>query len=295
MKATNTPPNTSNQFYTIVIPTLNEEKYLPLLLQDLASQTNQDFEVIVVDAHSEDKTVEEAEKFKNKIDLKIMSTEQRNVSVQRNLGGNAARFPWIIFMDADNRLPDYFLDGIRYQLARKKETDLFTTLVKTEGKEPVDIATQHILNVVLEVHSSTKRPQGFGAMIGCRKSLFNEHSFDTKTKYSEDSLFIQTCVAHKHTYTIFHQPRYVVSLRRLKKEGTLKTIRQMALIQLAFLQGKKHFDDDRYPMNGGGYYEKDNKSILEQVQSFNGYLKKASKKQIQQVRKLLRLVTFDSD
>ncbi|MBD3279206.1 MAG: glycosyltransferase, partial [Candidatus Pacebacteria bacterium] len=35
----------STPFFSIVIPSLNEEKYLPNLLQDLANQTWKDFEV----------------------------------------------------------------------------------------------------------------------------------------------------------------------------------------------------------------------------------------------------------
>ena len=44
-------------FFSIIIPTLNEEKYLPLLLSDLEHQLFTDFEVIVVDGKSADKTV----------------------------------------------------------------------------------------------------------------------------------------------------------------------------------------------------------------------------------------------
>jgi glycosyltransferase involved in cell wall biosynthesis len=41
---------------SIVIPTLNEEKYLPRLLQSLDCQTIKDFEIIVADANSRDAT-----------------------------------------------------------------------------------------------------------------------------------------------------------------------------------------------------------------------------------------------
>ncbi len=50
-------------FYSIIIPTLNEEKYLPLLLSDLNKQKEKNFEVIIVDGSSIDNTKKEAEKF----------------------------------------------------------------------------------------------------------------------------------------------------------------------------------------------------------------------------------------
>jgi len=43
---------------SIIIPTYNEEKYLPALLQSLKDQTIKPKEVIVVDAYSKDNTAE---------------------------------------------------------------------------------------------------------------------------------------------------------------------------------------------------------------------------------------------
>jgi len=53
-------------FFSIVIPTLNEEKYLPNLLNDLTKQKEKDFEIIVVDGKSEDRTIDIAIKYKKK-------------------------------------------------------------------------------------------------------------------------------------------------------------------------------------------------------------------------------------
>ena len=45
---------------SIIIPTLNEEKFLPKLLESLAKLKEKTFEVIVVDGTSSDKTVKKA-------------------------------------------------------------------------------------------------------------------------------------------------------------------------------------------------------------------------------------------
>ena len=112
--------------FSIVIPTLNEEKYLPLLLRDLTEQTFTKFEVIVVDGNSDDQTIKEAQKFKNKLTLKTITVKKRQVGFQRNIGAKKTRAPWVIFMDADNRLPNYFLQGAKYQLDKHPEVDLFS-------------------------------------------------------------------------------------------------------------------------------------------------------------------------
>jgi glycosyltransferase involved in cell wall biosynthesis len=283
-------------FFTIVIPALNEEKYIPLLLSDLVAQTCQDFEVIVVNGNSEDETVAKALEFESKLKISIIHTATRNVSHQRNLGGKKAKSPWLLFMDADNRLPDYFLDGMRYQLAKHKETDLFTTLIKTPGNEAVDIAVQHAINLALEMYQTINRPHGFGAMIGCTKKVFSELQFNEEITYYEDSLFLQDAVAKGFQCKVFRQPRYIYSLRRVKKEGTLAMIRKGASIQIDYIQGKRDFTDDRYPMLGGSYYDDEKqKGIVGALHALQGYLKKASKQQIQQARKILRLIKIDSD
>ena len=50
----------TKSFFSIIIPALNEAKYLPHLLDDLSDQTFQDFEVIIVDGNSNDQTVAKA-------------------------------------------------------------------------------------------------------------------------------------------------------------------------------------------------------------------------------------------
>jgi len=41
---------------SIIIPTLNEELYLPLLFKSIQKQSFKEYEVIVADGHSRDKT-----------------------------------------------------------------------------------------------------------------------------------------------------------------------------------------------------------------------------------------------
>ncbi|MCK5373227.1 MAG: glycosyltransferase, partial [Candidatus Aenigmarchaeota archaeon] len=52
---------------SIIIPTLNEEYYLPKLLESIKIQTYKDYEIIVSDSCSDDKTVDVAKSFGAKI------------------------------------------------------------------------------------------------------------------------------------------------------------------------------------------------------------------------------------
>ncbi|MDP3442236.1 MAG: glycosyltransferase, partial [Ignavibacteria bacterium] len=75
-----------NPRFSIVIPTLDEEICLPQLLKDLSLQSWTDFEVIHVDGGSKDKTLEKAKAWEDKLNLRTISHDVKNVSAQRNRG-----------------------------------------------------------------------------------------------------------------------------------------------------------------------------------------------------------------
>ena len=85
---------------SIIIPTYNEEKYLPILLESLKEQkTTLVREIIIVDDHSTDKTFAIAISH-DCITLKNTG-KQTDVVYMRNLGLKYARGKCILFMDAD--------------------------------------------------------------------------------------------------------------------------------------------------------------------------------------------------
>ncbi|MGC9149835.1 MAG: glycosyltransferase family 2 protein [Candidatus Micrarchaeia archaeon] len=84
---------------SIVIPTLNEEKNLPYVLKDIEKffeKKGLEYEVIVVDGYSEDRTVEIAKKFKAKVLFDEFGKGSALIK-----GMKAAKGEIIISMDAD--------------------------------------------------------------------------------------------------------------------------------------------------------------------------------------------------
>jgi len=81
---------------SVIIPTKNEEKYLPLLLKKLKKQTFQDFEIIVADNFSKDNTRKIARKFNCKI------VEGGLPAIGRNRGADFSKGEILLFLDADN-------------------------------------------------------------------------------------------------------------------------------------------------------------------------------------------------
>lgn len=242
-------------FFSIVIPVLNEEKFLPFLLEDLSRQTTRDFEVIVVDGHSEDKTVERASTFKNKLpSLTILTSKIRNVSVQRNLGANKAIGQYVIFNDADNSLPPFFLEGIKYQL-HVKPFDLFTCWFNPDSDTASDKAVASYLNIIIEAAFLLNQPAAYGALIGCKKSIFkNVGGFNPEIGFAEDTEFVNRGYKKGFSFGVFHEPRFVYSFRRLRKLGKIKSLQKYSVLHLKYLTNQKVDQPTEYPM-GGGYLE----------------------------------------
>ena len=75
---------------SVVIPTYNEERDIGDLLESLAKQTFKNFEVIIVDNYSNDRTIEIVNRFKGRINIRIYKIKS-NVSKARNFGAEKAR------------------------------------------------------------------------------------------------------------------------------------------------------------------------------------------------------------
>ena len=85
---------------SIVIPAKNEEKYLPKLLASVKKQSFKDYEIIVADNNSKDKTKEIAKSYGCKIVKGGLPGKGRNA------GAKIAKGEIILFLDADVILPD---------------------------------------------------------------------------------------------------------------------------------------------------------------------------------------------
>ena len=95
---------------SVIIPCYNAERYLGECLDSVLSQSETDFEVILVDDGSRDGTLAIARDYASR-DARVTALHQENAGVcaARNLGLDRARGEWVTFVDADDLLvPDAF-------------------------------------------------------------------------------------------------------------------------------------------------------------------------------------------
>ena len=90
---------------TLIVPALNEEKYIGELLASAAAQTEPFAEIVVADS-GDDATGDIA----RKAGAKVVRCQRGNVSASRNAGAQAARGDVLVFADADKHLAPEFLE-----------------------------------------------------------------------------------------------------------------------------------------------------------------------------------------
>ena len=92
---------------SVIIASYNHQDYIAETLESLEKQTLQDFEIILVDDGSTDKTVETAKNFPSR--ARIFTQENQGVVAARNRGISLAKSEYICFVDSDDVvLPDRF-------------------------------------------------------------------------------------------------------------------------------------------------------------------------------------------
>ena len=237
--------------FSVVIPTLNEEKFLPLLLKDLSNQSYKEFEVIVVDGNSEDKTKKEAKKFTKKLKLSIINSKKRNVSYQRNLGASKAKYQYLVFIDADSRINKTFLKKI-YEQINKEKNLLLLPLITPEKNLLTYKFLFSLTSFLVEISQALGKPYSLGGTFIINKHLFNLlGGFDEKVFVAEDHDLVRRAFKAGVSAKIIESAKVKMSLRRFKKEGEFQLLLKYGLVSTYLLLNdnvqKKLFE---YKMGG---------------------------------------------
>ena len=229
--------------FSICIPTLNEEKYIGGILGCLEKQTLKDFEVIIVDGNSQDKTKEEALKFSDKYPLQFLKSPQRGVSFQRNYAAKKAMSDYVIFFDADVMIEPDFLEKIKKHL-EKKDIDILTTWNKPISDKPVDEFIYLFMNIfMLELIKKTN-PGAVGVFICVKKSSFEKiGGFREGVNFGEDYDLAKRLHDSGFTYALFKKPKVHVSVRRFDKEGRFNMIVKNLKVATYYLRSNDNYID----------------------------------------------------
>ncbi|MCL4360532.1 glycosyltransferase [Patescibacteria group bacterium] len=243
--------------YSVIIPALNEERFLPTLLASLAIQHERDFEVVVVDGHSRDRTVAVARSFTGKLpSLSVLESPRASLPLQRNIGAERSRGAWLVFADADSVFLPYFLERIRSYIDTEHPV-LFTTWFRPDSEVGSDAVLTLLGNLFVEGSILFKRQLSPGPLtIVTREAFGRVGGYDERLSFGEDFDFAQRLAGEKIPMTMLRETLYIWSMRRIRKEGKLRMLQFYAKVSLRALLMKKPPKDVPDYIMGGQLYRK---------------------------------------
>lgn len=214
---------------SIVIPTLNEEKYLPQLLNSIQDQTYKDYEVIVADANSRDNTRRIAEEYGAKV------VPGGKIAQGRNNGAKSALGKYIFFFDADVELPENFLEKVVSEM-RERELDVATCDRKPMSKYRSDKVLYDTTNVFFRIFALLGKAQAAGFATFIKKVLFEEIEGYDETLVMGEDLEMSERAGRSGKFGVLDSVVIPFSTRRIEKEG-----RTNYLVKITFFMLYRNF------------------------------------------------------
>jgi len=202
---------------SIIVPAYNAEKYIEKLIQSLLNQNyEKDFEIIIINNNSNDKTKEILDKYKNKI-IYLEQNKTASSYVSRNMGIKKAKGDIIAFTDSDCIVDkDWLINGEKslkhnmadivggrvkfYFSAKPSITEYFDSIIYLRSKESFE--KQHSLPTL---------------NLFVNKEIFYKIGFFPKVKSGGD--FYWTNKAYKEGYKLIYDNKTIVyhPARKLKE------------------------------------------------------------------------------
>lgn len=120
--------------FSIVIPVYNVEKFIKRTLDSIVKQTYNDYEIIIVDDGSTDKSMDIVKKY----DVKIINSKHVEVSEARNIGAKQAKGEYLIFLDSDDYWDKDLLKEVNKSIKNNPDLVRFQVRTVTDNNEKTD-------------------------------------------------------------------------------------------------------------------------------------------------------------
>lgn len=204
---------------SVIIPALNEEKFIERTLKSVSKQTipRDDYEIIVSDGKSKDKTVSIAKKYADK----VVSTKNKSISEGRNDGASLAKGDILVFVDADTRVKKTLLESVIREFEDKKVAGGFVKYYFDTNN--FFIIMVNSVFIVLSFLANIFFPKALivaGVCIIARKKVFDKiKGFNPDLRTSEDYDLMER-LRKKGKFILVNESVYT-SDRRLRKMGYL--------------------------------------------------------------------------
>ena len=194
---------------TVVIPTLNSSQTIQKCLDSLIAQSYPQTEIVVVDARSDDGTATLASKYDR---TKVLISEKRSASVQRNTGALYASGDYLFFVDSDFVVPqDIIKNLVHFSIIGNYDAVII-------NYRPVDATggfTVKMLEALPQFYMNS--PEKMAARF-VKRSVFLAIGYNQSLRFNEDLEFQRNLLAHRNRVGIIRG----VNLYHLREPKTLR-------------------------------------------------------------------------
>ena len=202
---------------SVIVPALNEEKGISKCLKSINSQqTKRDFEVIVTDGGSTDRTIEIAQKYSDKV-----VSSKKGISIGRNTGAQSAKGKALVFIDSDSMIPKNYIDSVVPVLEDKLISGISCAFEFDRKSRTLDTISD-VCNRYLVLRGM----EGKGEILGFNNAI---RAKDFRKIGGFPNVPLEDHVIARKLWKIGRvvylcEPKMVTSSRRIDEKGTLDTI-----------------------------------------------------------------------
>lgn len=202
---------------SVVIPAFNYAAFLPHAIDSVLAQNHSSLEVIVVDDGSTDATREVVKRYAGDSRVRYVWQENAGLSAARNTGIREARFPFVGFLDADDRWAPEFLQEVMERFrSLPGEFSVVATAhqrIGNDGESLENPKVDGIRDGELTVRDFILRNRPLSSSIIIRAAAFREcGGFDPSLRSSEDRDMWIRLTATGHRFWFINRP--LASIRR---------------------------------------------------------------------------------
>lgn len=215
-------------FFSIIIPLYNKEHFIENTIQSILNQTFQDFEIIVVNDGSTDRSEEKLLQFKDSR-IQYFSKKNEGASVTRNYGIEKANADFITFLDADDYWYPTFLETMFTNIKKLPNQKVFAAAIEFETSKKIIPAqysiskTNNDFEIVDYFQASLKETVLCTSCAVFHKTVFEAAgNFDTKIKSGQDTdLWIRVGLIYPIVFSWKILARYIYDPKSLSKNNKL--------------------------------------------------------------------------
>lgn len=239
--------------FSVVIPLYNKEQSITNTIQSVLDQTFQDFEIVVVNDGSTDKSVERVKAFDDPR-IRIIDKPNGGVSSARNRGIEEAKYEWIAFLDGDDWWEKNFLFEIKEAISKYKDNKIFIGgQIEHFEKERIRVSNEFLPKLedtspinYFKVLSKYNSPINSSSVVVDKSYLIDCGLFPIGQKVNEDyHLWIRLCVNESPIFINKHLSNYEKNIPNSASKQHFPSVDFISMINLFGTVEKELNSEDR--------------------------------------------------